>query len=209
MLESPPGLNGKVTPGVHFEYLEELRTFLQWRAGDAVFLGEANVEPEDVAPYFGRGRGVHMMFNFWVNQRLFLSLATGDARHLAKALEQTRELPPSSQWATFLRNHDELDLGRLSEEERELVFERFGPEKRMQIYGRGLRRRLGPMLGSASQSQLAYSLLFALPGTPVIRYGDEIGMGENLDLPEREAVRTPMQWSSEPNGGFSSAKKKK
>ncbi len=207
ILETPPGDDGKITPGVHFEYLEELRTFLQWRAGDSIFLGEANVQPEEVAPYFGEGRGVHMMFNFWVNQRLFLSLATGEAKHLAKALEETRQLPPTAQWATFLRNHDELDLGRLSDEDRERVFERFGPEERMQIYGRGLRRRLGPMLGSEVQSQLAYSLLFSLPGAPVIRYGDEIGMGEDLSLPEREAVRTPMQWSNEPNGGFSAAKR--
>ncbi len=209
VIAAPPDAEGHVAPGVHFEHLEEMRSFLQWRMGDAIFLGEANVPPGDTAPYFADGRGIHLMFNFWVNQHLFLSLARHDAAPLKKALEETRGIPPTAQWAQFLRNHDELDLGRLSDEERAEVFARFGPEERMQIYGRGLRRRLGPMLGNEAQSRLAYSLLFSLPGTPVIRYGDEIGMGEDLRLPEREAVRTPMQWSSDENGGFSSAPRRK
>jgi maltose alpha-D-glucosyltransferase / alpha-amylase len=205
IIESPPAPDGSVEPGKHFEYLEEMRAFLQWRVGDAVLLGEANVLPEETAPYFGEGRGLHLMFNFWVNQHLFLSLARGQAAPLEQALRDTSDIPPTAQWAHFLRNHDELDLGRLSEQERQEVFARFGPEPSMQVYGRGLRRRLGPMLGNELQSQLAYSLLFSLPGTPVLRYGDEIGMGEDLDLPEREAVRTPMQWSNQAAGGFSTA----
>jgi maltose alpha-D-glucosyltransferase/alpha-amylase len=147
------------------------------------------------------------MFNFWVNQHLFFALASGDARPLGKALEATRELPPLAQWAQFLRNHDELDLGRLGEEQRQAVFARFGPDREMQLYGRGIRRRLAPMLGDRQQIELAYSLLFALPGTPVIRYGDEIGMGEDLALDERDAVRTPMQWADAPGGGFSTAER--
>lgn len=203
-----PGRSGKRGPSsLRFEYLEELRTFTQWRLGESVLLGEANVKPRDSARYFRDGHGLHMMFNFWVNQHLFYALASGDARPLGKALEATRELPPTAQWAQFLRNHDELDLGRLKEPQRQRVFERFGPEPEMQLYHRGIRRRLAPMLGNREQSELAYSMLFALPGTPVIRYGDEIGMGEDLSLEERDAVRTPMQWSSEPGAGFSTASK--
>ncbi|HEY1014316.1 MAG TPA: alpha-amylase family protein [Herpetosiphonaceae bacterium] len=190
----------------HFDYLADMREFLQWRAGDAILLGEANVLPAETQPYFGGERpGMHMMFNFFVNQHLFYALATGDAAPLAEALLATKSIPPNAQWAHFLRNHDELDLGRLSERQRQAVFERFGPEPSMQLYDRGIRRRLAPMLGDRRRLELAYSLLFALPGTPVLRYGDELGMGEDLSLAERDAVRTPMQWSDEPQAGFSSA----
>jgi maltose alpha-D-glucosyltransferase/alpha-amylase len=192
----------------HFEYLEEMRQFLQWRCGDAVLLGEANVLPRENKKYFGAGGGgIHMMFNFFVNQHLFYALASGDIEPLAKALTATRDLPPTAQWAQFLRNHDELDLGRLTKSQRETIFARFGPEKRMQLYNRGIRRRLAPMLGDRAQIELAYSLLFSLPGTPVLRYGDEIGMGDDLSLPERNAVRTPMQWSNDPEAGFSTSAK--
>jgi maltose alpha-D-glucosyltransferase / alpha-amylase len=146
-----------------------------------------------------------MIFNFFVNQHLFYALASGDARPLAHALAATKRIPRYAQWASFLRNHDELDLGRLTEEQRQLVFEKFGPEPRMQLYGRGIRRRLAPMLGNRPQLELAYSLLFSLPGTPVLRYGDEIGMGDDLRLKERNPVRTPMQWSNEAQAGFSTA----
>jgi maltose alpha-D-glucosyltransferase/alpha-amylase len=193
---------------LRFEYLHEIRRFLQWRRGDAVLLGEANVLPKETRSYFGDADdGIHMMFNFFVNQHLFYALASGDARPLMKALRATRSIPPNAQWAQFLRNHDELDLGRLTEEQRAQVFARFAPEKEMQLYNRGIRRRLAPMLGNRQQIELANSLLFSLPGTPVIRYGDEIGMGDDLALPERNPVRTPMQWSEEPQAGFSLAKK--
>ena len=129
-------------------------------------------------------------------------------RPLVKALRATEPRPQSGQWALFLRNHDELDLGRLTVSQRNRVFAAFGPEKSMQLYDRGIRRRLAPMLGGDRRRlELAYSLLLSLPGTPVIRYGDEIAMGDDLSLPERNCARTPMQWSTEPNGGFSEAKK--
>jgi maltose alpha-D-glucosyltransferase/alpha-amylase len=191
----------------HFEYLSELRDVLQWRRGDAIFLGEANIVPRDDDEYFARGKGLHMIFNFWVNQHLFLALATGDARPLVRALRATAKIPEAAQWVYFLRNHDELDLGRLTAPERKQVFARFGPEPAMQLYGRGIRRRLAPMLGDRKRLELAYSLLLSLPGTPVLRYGEEIGMGEDLRLKERNAIRTPMQWSAEPNAGFSTAEK--
>jgi maltose alpha-D-glucosyltransferase/alpha-amylase len=191
-------------PRLHFEYLTEFRKFLQWRSRDAIMLGEANVAPPGHSKYFGEdGDGIHMMFNFYVNQHLFYALASGDIEPLVDALIKTQKLPSGGQWAQFLRNHDELDLGRLTDEQRAKVFERFGPDKEMQLYGRGIRRRLAPMLGSKSLLELAYSLLFSLPGTPVLRYGDEIGLGDDLSLNEREAVRTPMQWSDDPQAGFS------
>jgi maltose alpha-D-glucosyltransferase/alpha-amylase len=148
---------------------------------------------------------MHMMFNFQVNQYLFYALASCDAQPLEAALRKTRNRPATGQWSQFLRNHDELDLGRLTRSQRARVFEEFGPEPDMQLYQRGIRRRLAPMLaGDRRRIELAYSLMFTLPGTPVIRYGDEIGMGDNLDLPERNCARTPMQWSDEPNAGFTS-----
>ncbi|EPX60947.1 Trehalose synthase [Cystobacter fuscus DSM 2262] len=194
---------------LHYQMLHDLRTFLQWRAGDAILLAEANVVPKRNVDYFGdEGDRMHMMFNFLVNQNAFLALASADTRPLVKALESTRITTETSQWAHFMRNNDELDLGRLTEPQRQLVFEEFGPEPRMQVYERGLRRRLAPMFsGDRRRQELAYSLMFTLPGTPVLRYGDEIGMGEDLSLKERAAVRTPMQWSTERNAGFSSARK--
>ena len=202
ILESPPATGGKHEE-LHFEYLQQMRSFLEWRTAGAIMLGEANVLPAENKKYFGeQGHGIHMMFNFFVNQHLFYALASGDARPLAVALKKTKQLPPTGQWAHFLRNQDELDLGRLTEEQRAHVFERFGPEPDMQLYDRGIRRRLAPMLGDRAHLELAYSLLFSLPGTPVIRYGDEIGMGDDLRLKERDSVRTPMQWSGEPKAGF-------
>lgn len=198
-----PDPHGDGEGETHFEYLYEFHRFLEWRRGDAVMLGEANVLPAESKQYFGpQGDGMHLMFNFWVNQHLFYAMATGEVAPLAQALRDTRDIPDGAQWAQFLRNHDELDLGRLTEEQRQAVFARFGPSPSMQLYDRGIRRRLAPMLGDRKRLELAYSLLFALPGTPVLRYGDEIGMGEDLSLEERDAVRTPMQWSSEPHGGF-------
>ncbi len=196
-------------PEQRFDYLSEFRRFLQWRKGDAILLGEANVKPPGHLKYFGAdgGNGLHMMFNFYVNQYFFYAMVTGNATPLIDALEKTRELPDMAQWANFLRNHDELDLGRLTDKQRQQVFKKFGPEKSMQLYDRGIRRRLAPMLGSEARLKLAYSVMFSLPGTPVLRYGDEIGMGDDLGLPEREAVRTPMQWTDEPQAGFSLSKK--
>ncbi|KPP88621.1 alpha-amylase family protein [Erythrobacter sp. HL-111] len=194
-------------PEPAFGLLRRLRDFAQWRKGEVVFLAEANIPSEDCTDYFGEaGDRLQMMFNFPVNQALFLALATGDATRLKEELRASQGVPPNAQWAHFLRNHDELDIGRLSEEERDAVFEAFGPDEDMQLYDRGIRRRLAPMLGGdRARLELAYSLMLTMPGTPVIRYGDEIGMGDDLSLPQREAARTPMQWSGDRNAGFSSA----
>ena len=196
-------------PVEQYDMLRRMREFLQWREGDAIILGEANVLPDTDLEYFGRaGDRMHMMFNFQANQNLFYALAAQDARPLRAALKATKARPATAQWGMFLRNHDELDLGRLQKTQREVVFERFGPEPSMQLYGRGIRRRLAPMLeGDRRRLELAYSLMFTLPGTPVLRYGDELGMGEDLTLPERKCARTPMQWSTEPNAGFTNGKR--
>lgn len=189
-----------------YHYLSELRQHVQLLRGDACLLAEANITPDKVPAYFGDGDRIHMCFNFWVNQHLFLALARGDATPLRQAWAELPALPPWCQWANLLRSHDELDLGRLSDAERQEVFEAFGPEPSMQLYGRGLRRRLAPMLSNDPRRLLlAHSLVLTMPGAPVLRYGDEIGMGEDLSLAERASVRTPMQWSDAPNGGFSSA----
>ncbi len=195
-------------PVEQYDMLRALREFLQWRQGDAIILAEANVLPRTDMDYFGNaGDRMHMMFNFQANQTLFYALATADKRPLVKALNATRTRPQTAQWGMFLRNHDELDLGRLTQEQRQKVFEAFGPSQDMQLYDRGIRRRLAPMLnGDRRRLELAYSLMFTLPGTPVIRYGDELGMGDNLDLPERVAARTPMQWLTEPQAGFTKSK---
>ncbi|CDN55079.1 Maltose alpha-D-glucosyltransferase [Neorhizobium galegae bv. officinalis bv. officinalis str. HAMBI 1141] len=191
-------------PREQFAMLRVFREFLQWRLGDSIILAEANVVPKENLAYFGDdGDRMQMMFNFHVNQALFYALASGDARPLAKAIVNTSDRPETGQWGMFLRNHDELDLGRLTEKQRQKVFSEFGPDKNMQLYDRGIRRRLAPMLeNDRRRLELAYSLLFSLPGTPVLRYGDEIGMGDDLSLPERNCARTPMQWSAEPHGGF-------
>jgi maltose alpha-D-glucosyltransferase / alpha-amylase len=191
-------------PEEQYDMLRSFREFLQWRQGDCIILAEANVLPETDMEYFGSdGDRMHMLFNFQVNQHLFYALASADTRPLVKAMQATKPRPATAQWGLFLRNHDELDLGRLAEEQRQKVFAAFGPKPEMQLYERGIRRRLAPMLdGDRRRLELAYSLLFTLPGTPVIRYGDEIGMGDDLSLPERDCARTPMQWSNEPHGGF-------
>jgi maltose alpha-D-glucosyltransferase/alpha-amylase len=196
-------------PIEQYDMLRSFREFLQWRKGDAIILAEANVLPKTDMEYFGAaGDRMHMMFNFQVNQHLFYALASSDSRPLAKALAATKPRPATAQWGLFLRNHDELDLGRLTKAQRNGVFKSFGPDKNMQLYDRGIRRRLAPMLeGDRRRLELAYSLMCTLPGTPVIRYGDEIGMGDDLDLPERNAARTPMQWSTEPHGGFTKSDK--
>jgi maltose alpha-D-glucosyltransferase/alpha-amylase len=196
-------------PREQYDMLRTLREFLQWRVGDSIILAEANVLPNTDMQYFGdAGDRMHMMFNFQVNQNLFYALATADTRPLAKAMQKTEERPASGQWGIFLRNHDELDLGRLTKSQRQKVFDAFGPNKEDQLYDRGIRRRLAPMLnGDRRRLELAYSLMFTLPGTPVLRYGDELGMGDDLSLPERTCCRTPMQWSTEPNGGFTKSDK--
>lgn len=197
-------------PPQDFQILTDLRQLAQWRRGDAVFLAEANVDPSVVRDYFGdsdaSANRLHMLFDFRLNARIILALARRDTRPIVDAIRTAPEIPQPAQWATFLRNHDEVDLSKLEPDERADVFAAFGPDEDMQLYGRGIRRRLAPMLGNdRSRLELAYSLQFTLPGTPVMRYGDEIGMGDALELPERTALRTPMQWTSGRNAGFSTA----
>jgi maltose alpha-D-glucosyltransferase/alpha-amylase len=193
-----------------YGFLRDLRESLSWERGDSVMLAEANVSDDELREYFGYADGgatrVLMVFAFRLNQALILALARQDARPVTATLRELPPLPRHGQWATFLRNHDEVDLGRLTDQERQEVFKVFAPDPGMQLYGRGIRRRLAPMLGGDRRHiELAYSLQLTMPGTPVIRYGEEIGMGDNLDLPEREAIRTPMQWDGIAGAGFSRA----
>ncbi|MFD1210858.1 alpha-amylase family protein [Arthrobacter sp. GCM10027362] len=190
------------------EVLRDLRRFLGRRSGDGILLGEVNLPYKDQLEFFGGSEGdeLTVMFDFIGMQNLYLSLARQDAAPLAGALAARPAINTDNQWATFVRNHDELTLDKLSEDERREVFAAFGPEERMQVYGRGLKRRLPPMLGGdPRQLRMVYSLLFSLPGTPVLYYGEEIGMGEDLDAEGRLAVRTPMQWTDGGNAGFSAA----
>ncbi|SHH26092.1 alpha-amylase family protein [Geodermatophilus nigrescens] len=206
-LETEGGADADRFPDPH-EYLRSLRSFLGRRTGSGVLLGEVNLPHEQQRDFFGGDDGdeLTMLFDFVGMQAMYLSLARADAGPLVKALVERPFVDPDSQWATFVRNHDELTLDKLSEDEREEVFAAFGPEERMQVYGRGLRRRLPPMLdGDPRRVRMVYSLLFSLPGTPVLFYGEEIGMGEDLSAEGRLAVRTPMQWTAGTNGGFSTA----
>ncbi len=188
------------------EILRQLRSFISRRRGDGLLLGEVNLEPEQLIDFFGGEDAdeVNLLFNFTLMQAIWLSLARQDAEPLAEALEETIAVSQECQYANFVRNHDELTLDKLSEGERQEVFDAFGPDEDMQLFGRGLRRRLPTMLdGDPNRIRMVYSLLFSLPGTPVLFYGEEIGMGENLEIEGRMSVRTPMQWSDGSNGGFS------
>ena len=190
------------------DYLRDLRAFLSRRHGQAVLLGEVNLDYPQTRQFFGDEDGdeLTMCFDFIGMQKLFLSLARQDPTELIEALQQRPVAPEEGQWGTFVRNHDELTLDKLTDDERQEVFAAFGPEEDMQLYGRGLRRRLPTMLGNdLGRIKMVYSLLFSMPGTPVLFYGEEIGMGENLAVEGRNAVRTPMQWTSGMNGGFSTA----
>jgi trehalose synthase len=204
-LIEPTGLPEDAIIDPH-ELLRDLRRHLNRRNGEAVLLGEVNLPAKDVRAFLGDEDGdeLHMVLDFLGNQALFLALARGDAATLAGALRSMPELPEDASLGRFVRNHDELTLDKLSDSEREEVFARFGPDPAMQLYGRGLRRRLPTMLdGDQRAIRMVYSLAFSLPGTPVLFFGEEIGMGENLDVEGRMAVRTPMQWSAERHGGFS------
>ncbi|MGE0056598.1 MAG: alpha-amylase family protein [Dehalococcoidia bacterium] len=190
-------------------FLKDLRRFLGRRRGDAVMLGEVNLPPHEQVTYFGEDDELSLVFNFYVNQHLYLSLVREDPDPLRKALEALPPIPGACQWANFVRNHDEQNLDKLTPSERQEVFDAFAPQKSMQSFGRGIRRRQPPMLGGDQRKlKLTYSLLFSLPGTPVLFYGEEIGMGDNPRLPGRLAVRSPMQWKPRPNGGFSTARPK-
>src|SRR3712207_3970667 len=174
------------------EYLRALRAFVGRRTGDGILLGEVNLPHKEQRTFFGGRDGdeLTMQFDFIGMQSTYLALARQDARPLVRALQRRPETARQSQWATFLRNHDELTLDKLSDRERDEVFSAFGPEPEMQLYGRGLRRRLPTMLdGDPRRIRMAYSLMFSLPGTPVLFYGEELGMGENLEIPGRLSVQ--------------------
>ena len=172
-----------------------------------MLLGEVNLKTKQLLEYFGDGGPeLDMQTNFPVTQAMYLALARERAEPLASALTSQPDLPDDRQWAYFVRNHDELTLDKLTPKQRQEVFEAFAPEESMRIFDRGIRRRLPPMLeGDQDRIRLAYSLAFTLPGTPILFYGEEIGMGDNQRLHGRTAVRTPMQWSDGPNGGFSTS----
>jgi maltose alpha-D-glucosyltransferase/alpha-amylase len=192
------------------DYLRDLRSFMSRRRGDAMLLAEANEPANKLARYFGeRGEQMHVLFNFLLNQALHLALVRGDARPAVAALRKLPRIPPASQWANFVKNHDEATLDKLTDRERDEVFAAFAPRKSMRLFGRGIRRRFPPMVdGDRRRMELMYSLLFSLPGTPVLFYGEEIGMGDDPRAPGREAVRLPMQWSADDCGGFTTADEK-
>jgi trehalose synthase len=201
------GITGLVDGDPH-EWLRALRSFVVRRRGQAMLLGEVNAELKALARFFGDEDGdqLHMQFAFLLNQHLWLSLAREEAEPLEGVIRSLPPAPADNTWATFLRNHDELSLDKLTGPQREEIFAAFGPDESMQLYGHGLRRRAAAMLGGdGARLRMAWSLMLSLPGTPIIFMGDEIGMGENLDIPDRMSVRVPMQWTDGPNGGFSTA----
>jgi maltose alpha-D-glucosyltransferase / alpha-amylase len=170
-----------------------------------MLLAEANQVPAEVRAYFGDGDECHMAYHFPVMPRIFIALHLEDRQPISDVMEQTPPIPDSCQWALFLRNHDELTLEMVTDDERDYMFLAYSldPQARLNL---GIRRRLAPLVGnSRPRIELLIGLLFSLPGTPVIYYGDEIGMGDNLHLGDRNGVRTPMQWTNDRNGGFSRA----
>ncbi len=183
-------------------YVKRLRSFIDVHYPGRILLCEANQWPEDVRPYFGEGDEFHMAFHFPLMPRIFMALRRGEVGPIRWVMQQTASIPRDCQWCTFLRNHDELTLEMVTEEEREWMWQEYAPEPRMRL-NLGIRRRLAPLLDNDRRKiELAKSLLFTLPGAPILYYGDEIGMGDNLDLSDRNGVRTPMQWDSSPNAGF-------
>jgi maltose alpha-D-glucosyltransferase/alpha-amylase len=198
------GTNCENLPETHRE-LKRLRAFVDENYENRMLLAEANQWPEDAVAYFGAGDECHMAFHFPVMPRLYLALQLESRLPIIDILEQTPPIPDEAQWAIFLRNHDELTLEMVSEEERDSMWRTYAPDRRARL-NLGIRRRLAPLLeNDRRRIELLFSLLLSLPGTPVIYYGDEIGMGDNIFLADRDGVRTPMQWSNDRNAGFSLA----
>ncbi|MEW6429902.1 MAG: maltose alpha-D-glucosyltransferase [Myxococcota bacterium] len=185
-------------------FLKQLRAHVDSKFKNRMLLAEANQWPADAAAYFGDGDECHMNFHFPLMPRLFMAVNLEDSFPIVDILNQTPEIPPTCQWATFLRNHDELTLEMVTEEDRDSMYRSYASEHRARI-NLGIRRRLAPLLGGRRRIELLNAILFSLPGTPVLYYGDEIGMGDNIYLGDRDGVRTPMQWNSDRNGGFSRA----
>jgi len=197
------GTTSENLPETH-AFLQKLRAHVDAKYADKMLLAEANQWPEDAAAYFGEGNECHMNFHFPLMPRMFMALEMEDRYPIVDILEQTPSIPDNCQWATFLRNHDELTLEMVTDEDRDYMYRAYADDPRARL-NLGIRRRLAPLLESRTQVDLMLALLFSLPGTPVLYYGDEIGMGDNIYLGDRDGVRTPMQWSADRNAGFSSA----
>ena len=198
------GTNNENLPETH-EVLKKIRAVIDERYPDRMLLAEANQWPEDTRPYFGDGDECHMAFHFPLMPRMYMALAQEDRFPITDILRQTPEIPATCQWAIFLRNHDELTLEMVTDKERDYLWNHYAADRRARI-NLGIRRRLAPLLErDRRRIELLNSLLLSMPGTPVLYYGDEIGMGDNIYLGDRDGVRTPMQWSVDRNGGFSRA----
>jgi maltose alpha-D-glucosyltransferase/alpha-amylase len=198
------GTNGENLPETH-EYLRRIRAEIDARYPDKLLLAEANQWPEDVVEYFGDGDECHMAFHFPVMPRMFMAVRREDATPIYEILDRTPRIPDNCQWGLFLRNHDELTLEMVTDEERDYMYEEYAKDPRMKL-NLGIRRRLAPLLDAGrDEAELLHAILFSLPGSPVLYYGDEIGMGDNVYLGDRDGVRTPMQWSGDRNAGFSRA----
>ncbi len=196
------GTNCENLPETH-AYLRELRGEIDSRYRGRILFAEANQWPSDVRHYFGDGDECHMAFNFPLMPRIFMALRREERRPIIDIIRQTPELPPSCQWGLFLRNHDELTLEMVTDEERDYMYLEYAKDARMRL-NLGIRRRLAPLMESGRrQMEMLHSLLLSLPGSPVLYYGDEIGMGDNIYLGDRNGVRTPMQWTGDRNSGFS------
>ena len=198
------GAGGESLPET-LEFIEKLRTFVDENYPKAVMIAEANQPPAETMEFFGKGNRVHMVFNFPLMPRLYEALALGDATPIYNIMEEIPELPEGCQWGTFLRNHDELTLEMVNESRRELMYHHYLPDDEMRAHV-GIARRLAPLLGNDRRKiELFYSLLLTMPGSPFLYYGDEIGMGDSPALPDRDAVRTPMQWEPGDGAGFTTA----
>ena len=196
------GTNGENLPETH-EYLKRVRAEIDANYPDRVLLAEANQWPADVVEYFGDGDECHMAFHFPVMPRMFMAVRREEANPIYEILRQTPDIPDNCQWGLFLRNHDELTLEMVTDEERDYMYAEYAKDPRMKI-NVGIRRRLAPLLDAGrDEIELLHAILFSLPGSPVLYYGDEIMMGDNVYLGDRDGVRTPMQWTSDRNGGFS------
>lgn len=180
-----------------------MRRLIEQRNPDAILLGEVDVDVKTYKDYFGNNDRLNLVLNFWLNKYFYVSLARKSARPLRNAVKKMIVPPDSCCFANWLRNHDELDLEGISQKDKQFVLDTFAPDEEMNVYQRGIRRRLAPMLnGDHKQLAFCHAVLFSLPGVPVMRYGDEIGMGDDLELEERYAVRTPMQWAGSAGAVF-------